>query len=248
MTTNDWQSETYAKNAAFVPALAADLVDLLAPKRGERILDLGCGDGVLTEKIVAAGAVVVGVDLSASMVEAARARGIDAHIGDAERLTFDNAFDAVFSNAVLHWTRDIDAVLAGVSRALRTSGRFVGELGAHGNVASIIAASARALERRGLSPGNPWYFPTAVEFTSALKRHHFTIDQITTFERPTVLPTGVPGWMETFGGPLIRAVDSRDRPVVVREIEEDLAATNRDRDGQWMADYVRLRFVATIKT
>ncbi len=242
---NDWNPGRYARHAGFVPALARDLVTLANPAPGDRVLDLGCGDGVLAVDLVARGARVVGLDASAAMVEAARARGIDAVLGTAERLPFDAEFDVVFSNAVLHWTRDIDAVLAGVVRALRPGGRFVGEFGGDGCVASIRSAAAAVLERRGIpAPVAPWYFPSAETFAAALVRAGFTADRVWLFPRPTVLPTGVVGWLETFGGPLLDAVPPADRADIAAEIQASLPPANRNEAGAWVADYVRLRFVA----
>ena len=140
-----WSAERYAETAHFVPALGAPVLELLAPSPGERILDLGCGDGVLTEKIVSAGATVIAVDAGPDMVAAARARGIDARVMDGQKLTFTNEFDAVFSNAALHWMQDQQAVLAGVRRALKPGGRFVAEMGGHNNTAAIIVALSAVL-------------------------------------------------------------------------------------------------------
>ena len=154
-----WSAERYAETAHFVPALGAPVLELLAPSPGEYILDLGCGDGVLTEKIVAAGATVIAVDAGPDMVAAARARGIDARVMDGQNLTFSGEFDAVFSNAALHWMRDQQAVLAGVYRALKPNGRFVAEMGGHNNTAAIIVALSAVLARRGLDAQrlSPWY-------------------------------------------------------------------------------------------
>ena len=149
MTTQNWNASRYAANAAFVPALGQPVLELLQPHPGERILDLGCGDGVLTEKLAATGAQVVGVDSSADMVAAARQRGLDARVMDATRLTFDGEFDAVFSNAVLHWIKDDpDAPIASAYRALHRPGRFAGEMGGHGCVAAINLALIVGLEKR----------------------------------------------------------------------------------------------------
>ncbi|MGE0775989.1 MAG: trans-aconitate 2-methyltransferase, partial [Sphingomonadaceae bacterium] len=147
--TSRWAPDDYAKYAAFVPALGAPVVALLDPQPGERILDLGCGDGILTETLMASGAEVIGVDSSAPMIEAANARGVDAHIANGQVLTFDSEFDAVFSNAALHWMLDSEAVARGVFRALKPGGRFVGEMGGQGNVATLRAGLRAELLRRG---------------------------------------------------------------------------------------------------
>src|SRR6266403_3393146 len=146
-----WDPERYARNARFVADLGAHVVDLLAPRAGERILDLGCGDGVLTAKLASMGCQVVGVDASAPQIEAAKKLGLDARLMNGEALDFDGEFDAVFSNAALHWMRDPAKVIAGVNRALRSHGRFVGELGGHGCVAKIRKALVEALNRRGIN-------------------------------------------------------------------------------------------------
>jgi SAM-dependent methyltransferase len=241
----DWHPARYAKQASFVPALARDLVSWLRPRPGERVLDLGCGTGVLAAEIAAAGASVVGVDASPAMVEAARAAGVDAHVAHAETLPFDDAFDAVFSNAMLHWTRDIDAVLRGVHRALRSDGRFVAELGGKGNIAGIVDAARVALEAHGVAlPAAPWYFPSLDEMSEALRRAGFHVEQIVLFGRPTPLPGGIVDWLETFGDPLLNRLTPQVRTAVARAIETCLAPTHRDADGVWVADYVRLRFIA----
>src|SRR5580698_7637076 len=147
--TQIWNPTVYAEVGAFVPSLGAGVLEWLDPKPGERILDLGCGDGQLTAKITASGAEVVGIDASPAMVEGALSKGIDARIGNAEALPFRSEFDAVFSNAVLHWVRDQDAMIAGVKRALKPGGRFVAEMGGHGNVAAIHVALIAVLERHG---------------------------------------------------------------------------------------------------
>ncbi|MDX1595143.1 MAG: class I SAM-dependent methyltransferase, partial [Gammaproteobacteria bacterium] len=175
MTGQRWDPESYRADAGFVADLGRPVVDLLAPSAGERILDLGCGDGVLTETLVEAGARVLGVDSSRAMVDAARARGIDARVMDGHRLRFDGEFDAVFSNAALHWMADPDAVLDGVRRALRPGGRFVAEFGGAGNVQAVIdamAASFAAHPEFGRF-ALPWYFPPAEAYVDRLRAHGF---------------------------------------------------------------------------
>jgi len=147
---HSWDAEGYQKNAGFVPVLGKAVLDLLSPVAGERIFDLGCGHGTLTREIVAAGCNVVGVDQSQEMVTAACDHGLDAHGMDATALTCENEFDAVFSNAVLHWVKGADAAIAGVARALKPGGRFVGEFGGHGNMAAVVTALAAVLDKRGV--------------------------------------------------------------------------------------------------
>src|SRR5579883_3420435 len=145
-----WNPADYAQHGRFVADLALPVLDLLAPLPGERILDLGCGDGALTEKIVSCGAEVIGVDSSPEFVAAAQARGLNARLMNGESLIFEHEFDAVFSNAALHWIRQPAAVIAGVARALRPGGRFIGEFGSHTNVAAIVVAALAVLKQHGL--------------------------------------------------------------------------------------------------
>ena len=239
-----WSAADYAANARFVADLGGAVLDLLAPKPGEHILDLGCGDGALTEAIAAAGAHVVGVDGSADMVAAARARGLDARVADGQQLAFDAEFDAVFSNAALHWMPDADAVLAGVARALRPGGRFVGEMGGHLNVAAIATAIRAVLAAHGHGPGFAWFFPTAEHYAARLEAHGFTVRSARLFCRPTHLPTGMAGFLTTFAGPFMQQVHDRERAQVLADIEAALAPSLRDEAGRWIGDYVRLRFEA----
>ena len=162
----NWSPEQYATNARFVSDLAMPVVELLAPRAGERILDLGCGDGSLTKKLVELGCQVVGVAASPAMVAAAKALGLDAQVMDGQCMPFRLEFDAVFSNAALHWMQQLDAVMAGVWQSLKPGGRFVGECGGSGNTATIVQALERALRRRGINAQavNPWHFPTVDEY------------------------------------------------------------------------------------
>jgi trans-aconitate methyltransferase len=241
---NTWTSETYLRNAAFVPALGAEVLALLNPQPSERILDLGCGEGSLTGKIAAAGATVVGVDSSPDMVRAARARGLDVREMAAEALTFGGEFDAVFSNAALHWMREQDLVLDGVRRALRSRGRFVAELGGHGNVAAIHVAVRAVLGRRGDPHDSGRVYPTEGEYRARLERAGFTVDQIRLLPRPTPLPTGVRGWLETFERSTLERLSAAEREGVIGEVEDLLRPSLCDSQGQWTGDYVRLRFRA----
>jgi SAM-dependent methyltransferase len=244
----NWQARRYAETAHFVPALGTLVFDLLDPQPGERILDLGCGDGVLTERLVAAGAEVVAVDAAPDMVAAARAKGIDARVMPGQSLAFDREFDAVFSNAALHWMRPPEAVLAGVRRALKPGGRFVAEMGGHNNTAAILVATAAVLARRGLDAHrlSPWYFPSAAAYRTKLEEAGFTVTEIGIFPRPTVLASGIEAWFDNFFEDFFAPLPETDRTAARAEVVDLLRPVLVDETGTWIADYVRLRFSAVL--
>jgi SAM-dependent methyltransferase len=248
-TATRWDPSLYATNAAFVPALGAAVLDLLAPRPSERVLDLGCGDGVLTQKLIAAGCDVVGVDADPAMVAAAQAKGIDARVGDARALAFDGEFDAVFTNAALHWVGQPDVVTAGIKRALKPDGRYVGEFGGHANIAAIRTALIAVLARHGFpaAGAETSYYPTAQAFRAVLERGGFVVDSCAIIPRPTPLPaSGMAGWLETFRGGFIDAagVPTDQHDQIIAETVALLAPALQAADGQWIADYVRIRFSA----
>lgn len=241
-----WDPDGYSRHAHFVPALGDAVLSLLAPRPGERILDLGCGDGALTQRIADSGAIVVAVDASPEMVARARERGLDAHVADGHAMDFEGTFDAVFSNAALHWMRDHDRVLQGVARSLKPGGRFVGEFGGHGNVAALSLAVMAALEARGVDGKKrlPWVFPTAERFAARLATHGFDVAECALFPRPTPLPTGIDGWLETFARPFVVDLPAAEQGIVLAEAAALLRPLLCDDEGRWTADYVRLRFAA----
>ncbi len=244
----NWQARRYAATAHFVSALATPVLELLSPQPGERILDLGCGDGVLSEKIVAACAELVAVDAAPDMVAAARARGLDARVMPGQSLAFDREFDAVFSNAALHWMHPPEAVLAGVRRALKSGGRFVAEMGGHNNTAAIMVALAAVLARRGLDAHrlSPWYFPSAASYRQKLEDAGFTVTDIGIFPRPTVLTSGIAAWLDNFAEDFLGALPEPDRHAARAEVADLLRPVLVDETGTWIADYVRLRFRAVL--
>lgn len=242
-----WSPDTYARHAAFVPALGQSILARLAPQPGERVLDLGCGDGTLTERIAASGASVVGVDGSAAMIAAAVSRGLGAWQMDARALAFDEAFDAVFSNAVLHWIPEAGLVVDGIRRALVPGGRFVAEFGGHGNIAAIATAIRAVLERHGLPNDSPWFYPTPAEYRAILEAHGFEVRFIALVPRPTPLPTGMEGWLATFRGPLLETYGPVMRTRIVAEIIALLEPSLCDTQGNWTADYIRLQVEARKK-
>ena len=241
-----WDASLYADNGRFVALLAEPLVQALNPKAGESILDLGCGDGYLTQRLAASGAIVVGVDSSPQMVAAAKERGVDARCVSGEALPFDQQFDAVFSNAALHWMRDHDAVLQGVHRALKPGGRFVAECGGQGNIAAIRVALLAVLTPRGIPPerieSNLFFSPA--EYRARLQSHGFLVDEISLIPRPTPLPSGMAGWLETFRSSMLALLPAAERPDAIEQIVALLKPVLCDQEGNWFADYVRLRFLA----
>ena len=240
-----WNAQDYAIDAGFVPVLGSAVARLLDARRGERILDLGCGDGVLSTELALTGAQLIGVDASPELVIAARARGLDARVMDGHALAFEGGFDAVFSNAALHWMREPDRVLAGVRRALKPGGRFVAEFGGHGNIAAIVGAvqAARVAHGHGESPFR-WYFPSVEAYSDRLRQHGFHVQFAESIERPTPLPTGIAGWLRVFAAPLLADLDGTAACRVREATESLLADLPRDASGQPLADYVRLRVFA----
>lgn len=237
-----WNPQRYAATARFVTELGAPVVELLAPRPGERILDLGCGDGPLAVQLAAQGCAVVGVDASPGMVAAARALGVDARVMDGQALGFDGGFDAVFSNAALHWMADGAAVIDGVWRALEPGGRFVGEFGGRGNVAAIVAALNAARERRALPARSPWFNPGPEQYSAMLAARGFTVTTMQHFPRPTPLPGPLRDWLENFAGAFLEGVVQRT--AFLDEVVTALRPGLCDAAGRWSVDYVRLRFAA----
>lgn len=243
----DWNPEAYARDAAYVPALGHDVLRLLAPRPGERILDLGCGDGALTAELAATGAKVIGVDASPAQIAAARARGLDAREMAGDALTFAGEFDAVFSNAALHWMTRQDAVIASVFRALKPGGRFVAEFGGAGNIALLLRGILAALAARGVDGAAlvAWFFPTPEGYSARLTAAGFEVRSMEHFPRPTDVGGDIDDWLNVFGAAFDSALPEGEIPAfhgdVARRVRHDLYDTAR---GTWWVDYVRLRFCA----
>lgn len=234
-----WDAADYVRHGGFVPALGQAALDLLDPKPGEHILDVGCGDGTLTLKIKDAGAEVVGIDNSLSMIAAARAKGLDARLMDAADLRFSEAFDAVFSNATLHWVLDKERAARAIWFALKAGGRFAGEMGGAGNLERLREALDDVLVARGFGPPTfaaNWY-PSVEEFTRLYEEVGFIGIDARLIERPTPLEHGVAAWVTTFRAGWL------DRAGVPPEERQSIAEAVAERVGTDTADYVRLRFI-----
>ncbi|MDR7104024.1 class I SAM-dependent methyltransferase [Croceicoccus sp. BE223] len=245
-TPQAWDARAYGTTGAFVPALGQAVLDLLAPQAGERVLDLGCGDGVLTRRIADAGADVLGYDADAGLLDRARERGLEVRQGDGQALDYDGEFDAVFSNAALHWMPDHPAVYAGVHRALKPGGRFACECGGMGNIAAIRTAIRAVAERRGLDPVDRQNYPGVAQATRELEAAGLRVASIALIPRPTPLAAndgkdGMADWLHTFRHGFFAGEDAA---AMIAETTHLLAPQLRDSDGQWTADYVRLRFLA----
>jgi trans-aconitate 2-methyltransferase len=243
-----WDPALYEGRHGFVWQHGAALLDLLAPRPGERILDLGCGTGHLTAQIAALGAEVIGLDASPAMVEQARRTypQLTFVVGDARDFTLKQPVDAVLSNAALHWVQPPEPVVDCVRRALQPGGRFVADLGGRGNVQAIRTALAQAATRCSM-PGwrEPWYFPSLGEYAGLLETGGLAVTFATLFDRPTPLEgeEGLRNWVTMFAGDLLGRVPAEQREQFLSGVE---AATRSAlyRDGTWHADYRRLRVVA----
>jgi len=246
-TGQQWNTAAYAANGRFVATLAAGVVELLAAKPGEHILGLGCGDGALTEQLAATGAIVTGLDASASMVAAARARGLHIDHASATQLPYEDQFDAVFSNAALHWIRDAEAVLRGVHRALKPGGRFVAEMGGQGNIAAIRAALQATLAPYGIDAEEAAasFFPSPAQYRGLLEQAGFAVQFIDLIPRPTPLPSDMDTWLNTFRNGVLDRLEPAARAAALDKTVALLRPILCDSDSKWTADYVRLRFHAT---
>ncbi|MBI2818171.1 MAG: methyltransferase domain-containing protein [Acidobacteria bacterium] len=247
----EWDAASYDKKHSFVWKYGTEVVELLAARKGERILDLGCGTGHLTHQIALSGAEVIGLDRSSEMIEQARKAypQITFVLGDGYDFRFDEPFEAVFSNAALHWMTRPGAVADCISRALKPGGRLVAEFGGKGNLHRLHAAVKTAMSSLGYPVGEEldlWYFPRISEYATLLEKRRLEVTYAVLFDRPTALEGGDNGlreWLETFTSNFLARLTGDERPQFFKQVEAELRPV-LFRDGTWFADYRRIRVVA----
>lgn len=251
MTKKEWNPTLYNDKHAFVYQYGADVVELLDPKKGERILDVGCGSGQLTAQITESGADVIGIDSSPKMIADAKSKfpGIEFHVGDAAHFSFHQPFDAIFSNATLHWVLEKEAAVKCMFDALKQGGRLVAEFGGKGNVQTLVKQLRRSLAANGFAANaekDVWYFPSVGEYTSLLERQGFRVSMALHFDRDTRLADkehGIEDWLEMFGSPFFEGLAADEKERVKKDVVENIKPF-LFRHGNWYADYKRLRVVA----
>jgi 2-isopropylmalate synthase len=246
MTQPDWNASEYIKHAAFVPLFVSDVMSLLEPQPTDKSLDIGCGDGELTFKLQEQGCQVIGIDASPSMVAATQNRGVKAYVIDGHYLDFKQEFNAVFSNAALHWLTKPEQVIQGVYAALKPHGRFVAEMGGAGNIAALLNAM-QSVFREHSEFGefkSPWFFPSVEEYKQLLEQAGFAVSYIELIPRPTPLASGIEKWLEIFAEGIIRHLSPEQKQQFLIEVREKLLNTLYTEQDGWVADYVRLRFKA----
>ena len=243
-----WNADLYNRNYKFVAKYGEDLINLLEPKKGQKILDLGCGTGHLTNMIASTGADVTGIDMSLEMIGEAKANypGIKFMVEDATDFFFHDKFDSVFSNAVLHWIKDQEKVLICVYDALKKGGKFTAEFGGKHNIERVETALRNELHKSGYSTNaelDIWYYPSVGEYAVLLEEIGFTVQFVSYFKRDTFLNKGddISGWLEMFGKSFLRNIEPKEKSRMIRNIQNSLKDTNCIK-GKWYIDYVRLRF------
>ena len=263
-----WNPQAYTTSASFVPALASKVTQWLSTLPTDKILDLGCGDGVLTSQIKSHCSHIDGLDASPNLIQAAKqaygeVEGLSFRVQDCrylekESVLQDESYDKVFSNAALHWIlRDAStrmSVLRAAYYALKPGGAFAFEMGGKGNVSEVHAALLAALMYRGLGiqrarEASPWFFPSEELMRGMLEEVGFVVERSETEYRPTRLTAveqgGLEGWVRLMGADFLENVDEEEREGIVQEVADVLESVlKREEDGSMWLGYVRLRILA----
>ena len=250
---NSWNSELYDRKHSYVFKYGEELLGLLNPKPGERILDLGSGTGHLTKLISDSGAEVTGIDSSQEMIDQSRKNysSLNFQRMDATNFSFAEKFDAVFSNAVLHWIPEKEKVVKCISEALKLGGRLVAEFGGKDNIKNIVESLKKYLHANDYKDNAErinWYFPSTGEYASLLEKYGFDVEYAAHFKRDTFLDEGVDiiDWLEMFGKNIFAGMEAGAKQNLLTKIKEDLYSKNI-KDGRWFVDYKRLRIFAVKK-
>ncbi|MBO0994142.1 class I SAM-dependent methyltransferase [Bacillus sp. SD088] len=249
-----WNSKLYDQSHSFVSKFRESIITLLAPKNGERILDLGCGTGDLAQQITDLGTRVFGVDQSSNMIAEAKEKypHIPFKVEDARSLPYQDEFDAVFSNATLHWIQPPEEVLSSIYKALVPGGRLIAEFGGKGNVQKIVDALLLQFQKNEIKEGErriPWYFPSIGEYTTLMEKAGFHVTFAQHFDRPTPLEgkDGLKKWLNMFGDSIFKGLTTDEKDELIQGTENHLQAT-MFRNGQWLADYKRIRVIGEKRT
>lgn len=247
--TDHWNAQLYDGSHAYVSKFGTNLIELLAPKKGEHILDAGCGTGDLAGQITEHGATVIGIDSSENMIRKAKEKfpHLTFSVQDVLTMSYQNEFDAVFSNAVLHWIKQPDEALRRIYQSLKTGGRFVAEFGGKGNVKTITDELFYQLKQLGMEYNDeqfPWYFPSIGEYASLMEKTGFRVVYAEHFDRPTMLAgeNGLRNWLEMFAKSIIDELEEETKEKIIAKVEERL----KDKlytQGRWIADYKRIRVI-----
>jgi SAM-dependent methyltransferase len=246
MSSLKWDPERYRSMTGYVSELGTPLLDLLDARPGERILDVGCGEGTLARTLMEHGVNVIGVDSSAEMVAAARELGVEAYVMDGQQLSFQEEFDAVYSNAALHWMRNAEAVITGIRASLVPNGRFVAEFGGDGNISGIIGAIRESLSELDADHvfNDPWFFPSESEYRGLLADNGLAVESVVRIPRPTPLKFGLRGWLSVFALPVLDSLPPKLVEPFLSRCESYARPHLWSADRGWIADYVRLRCIA----
>lgn len=246
---DSWNANLYDEKHSFVSHFGEDLVELLSPKAGEKVLDLGCGTGDLAHRLQQLGVDIIGIDKSENMIQQAQKKypAIPFKAQDAGAMDFTNEFNAVFSNATLHWVKDAKRALQGIYNALMQGGRFIAEFGGKGNVQKITDEIINQFEEFGIdyNPERfPWYFPSIGEYTTLMERAGFRVTFAHHFDRPTPLigENGLRNWIEMFANGMFEGITPETKDFIISKVETNLRR-ELSQNGEWIADYKRIRVI-----
>ena len=249
---NEWDTKLYIEKHGFVYEYGENLIKLLNPQEDELILDLGCGTGQLTNEISKSGATVIGIDASENMINAAKEKydKIDFYVKDAANFQFEEPFDAIFSNAVLHWVLESEKSVISMFDNLKNRGRLVLEFGGKGNVRIILDAVDKILRESGFPEKakiKNWYFPSISEYTNLLEKNGFEVELARLYERPTELTdseNGIKEWLLMFGTVIFKDLSAEDKSQIIDKVQNEVKGRCFI-NGKWFADYKRIQILAT---